>query len=96
VKPTKRDDDAIVDLLDVLLDEGVVVEADVLITVADVPLVGVKLRAAVAGMTTMTEYGMLEQWDEAHREANGPEPPDTAAGPSEIPVSADDRTADEP
>lgn len=95
MKPTKRDDDAIVDLLDVLLDQGVVVEADVLITVADVPLVGVKLRAAVAGMATMTEYGMFEEWDEAHREANRPESPDTAAEPSEIPVSDDDRKTDE-
>jgi hypothetical protein len=47
------------DLLDALLREGMVIEADVIVTVADVPLVGINLRAAVAGMTTMVEYGAL-------------------------------------
>lgn len=64
----RRDDDAIVDLVDVVLREGVVVQADILISVADVPLVGVSLRAALAGMTAMREYGFLEEWDEAHRD----------------------------
>lgn len=66
MKP-RKDENAVVDLLDVLLDEGAVLEVDVLITVADVPLVGLKLRAAIAGMATMCEYGMLEQWDEVSR-----------------------------
>lgn len=60
MKPS-RSDDAIVDLLDVILRDGVVVEADVIVTVADVPLVGISLRAAVAGMTTMSEYGLLDE-----------------------------------
>lgn len=61
MRPT-RDDDAVVDLLDVALRDGVVLEADVVVTVADVPLVGISLRAAVAGMTTMTRYGFFEEW----------------------------------
>lgn len=59
MKPT-RNDDAVVDLLDVILRDGVVVEADVIISVADIPLVGISLRAAIAGMTTMQEYGIFE------------------------------------
>lgn len=59
MKP-ERSEDAVVDLLDVILEEGVVVEADVIVSVADVPLVGVSLRAAVAGMATMTEYGVFD------------------------------------
>lgn len=55
-----RSDDAVVDLLDVILRDGVIVEADVIVTVADVPLVGISLRAAVAGMATMEDYGLLE------------------------------------
>ncbi len=55
-----RNQDAVVDLLDVILRDGVVVEADVVISVADVALVGISLRAAIAGMTTMTEYGVFE------------------------------------
>jgi hypothetical protein len=62
------DDDAVVDLVDVLLQEGAVLDADVVVSVADIPLVGIKLRAAVAGMTTMTEYGLFEEWDERLRE----------------------------
>jgi hypothetical protein len=67
MRPTKSDDDALVDLVDVILRKGAVIEADVVIAVADIPLVGLKLRAALAGMTTMTEYGMFEEWDETQR-----------------------------
>ncbi|MFC6824025.1 gas vesicle protein GvpM [Halopelagius fulvigenes] len=68
MKPSKGDQHAVVDLVDMLLHKGAVVEADVLITVADIPLVGLKLRAALAGMATMREYGMFEEWDEVQRE----------------------------
>ncbi|WP_425491802.1 gas vesicle protein GvpM [Halohasta salina] len=63
MEPTADSEDVIVDLLDVLLEKGVVLEADVVIGVADIPLVGIKLRAAIAGLTTMREYGMFEEWD---------------------------------
>ncbi|GAA0198201.1 gas vesicle protein GvpM [Haladaptatus pallidirubidus] len=66
MKPTK-DDHAVVDLLDVLLRDGAIIQADVVITVADIPLVGLSLRAAIAGMTTMTDYGYFEEWDELQR-----------------------------
>ena len=66
MKP-RRDDDAVVDLLDVILRDGVVLQADVIISVAEVPLVGLQLRAALAGMDTMTEHGLLTDWDEETR-----------------------------
>jgi hypothetical protein len=66
VEPT-RDDDAVVDLLDVLLRDGAMIQADIIVTVADVPLIGINLRAAVAGMATMREYGFFEDWDAATR-----------------------------
>ncbi|WP_267643768.1 gas vesicle protein GvpM [Haloarchaeobius amylolyticus] len=70
MKPTRDPDDALVDLVDVLLAEGVLVQADVLVSVADIPLVGIELRAAVAGLATMREYGLLADWDrEVRREA---------------------------
>jgi hypothetical protein len=65
VEPTRDDPHAVVELLDVLLREGVVLQADVVISVADVPLVGLSLRAAVAGMATMTEHGLLTEFDDA-------------------------------
>ena len=51
------------DVLDRALDKGLVLHADVIVSVAGVPLVGVSLRAAVAGIDTMLEYGYFKEWD---------------------------------
>ncbi len=59
------------DLLDRVLDKGLVIHADVIISVAGIPLIGVNLRAAIAGMETMLEYGMMRDWDEAIRAREG-------------------------
>ena len=67
MKPS-RDEHAIVDLVDVLLREGALLQADVVVTVADIPLIGLNLRAALAGMATMTEYGILTDWDREIRQ----------------------------
>ncbi len=67
MQPTKNDRHAIVELIDVLLRDGAIIQADVIVTVADIPLIGISLRAAVAGMTTMSEYGIFEEWDASHR-----------------------------
>jgi hypothetical protein len=58
----------LVDLLDRLLDKGVLINADLIITVAGVPLVGITLKAALAGMETMLDYGIMEAWDRSTRE----------------------------
>ena len=63
----RKDDEALVDVLDVLLRDGAVLRADVIVSVADIPLIGIKLTAAIAGMETMQEYGLFEQWDIEHR-----------------------------
>lgn len=67
MQPTKNEEHALVELLDVLLEEGVVIQADVIVTVADIPLVGISLRAAIAGMATMSAHGAFEGWDAAVR-----------------------------
>ena len=67
MEPSKPEEGAVVDLVDAILRDGVVLQADVIISVADVPLIGLKLRAALAGMDTMTEYGIFEDWDRTHR-----------------------------
>lgn len=53
----------LVDLLDRVLDKGVVIHADLIISVAGIPLIGVSLRAALAGIETMLKYGMLQDID---------------------------------
>ncbi|MDI6655325.1 MAG: gas vesicle protein GvpJ [Candidatus Hydrothermarchaeota archaeon] len=67
MKPN-RDDSPLVDLVEVILDKGAVVSADIVILVAGIPLVGINLRAAIAGMETMLRYGMMQAWDERVRE----------------------------
>jgi hypothetical protein len=60
-----------VDLLDRALDKGVILDADLIVHVAGIPLLGVSLRAALAGVETMLRYGMWVDWDEAQRVAAG-------------------------
>jgi len=66
MEPTK-DSNSLVDLIDRILDKGAVIQADIIISVAGVPLIGVNLRAAIAGIETMLKYGMMEAWDESIR-----------------------------
>jgi len=51
------------DLLERLLDKGVVLSLDLVIGVAGIPLIGVNLRAAIASLETMLEYGFMEALD---------------------------------
>lgn len=68
----------LVDLLDRVLDKGLVVQADVIISVAGIPLIAVNLRATIAGMQTMLEHGCLTAWDQALREEALPVRPSRA------------------
>lgn len=67
MEPTRDTHATLVDLLDRVLDKGLVLDADLIIHVAGIPLLGVKLRAAIAGMETMLKYGIWQDWDEAQR-----------------------------
>ena len=68
MEPTRNSHATLVDLLDRVLDKGLVINADLIISLAGVPLIGVNLRAALAGMETMLEYGLMKEWD-AHTRA---------------------------
>ena len=65
--PTRDTHATLVDLLDRILDKGLILDADLIIHVAGIPLLGVKLKAALAGMETMLKYGIWEDWDDAQR-----------------------------
>ena len=62
-------DGALVDLVDRILVKGVILHADVIISVSGVPLIGINLKAAIAGLTTMVDYGMMGTWDEQIRKS---------------------------
>ena len=67
MEPTRNTHATLVDLLDRILDKGLVINADIIISVAGIPLIGVNLRAALAGMETMLKYGVMQAWDEKTR-----------------------------
>jgi ribosomal protein L37E len=67
MEPERNTNAGLVDLLDRVLDKGLVLNADLLISVAGIPLLGINLKAALAGMNTMLKYGVWEDWDAAQR-----------------------------
>lgn len=68
MEPVRERQATVNDLLDRLLDKGVVVSLDLVIGVGGIPLIGVSLRAAVAAIETMIEYGFMKAWDEKTRQ----------------------------
>lgn len=68
MEPVRGTRATLVDLLDRILDKGLIINADVIISVAGIPLIGVNLRAALAGMETMLKYGVMQAWDERIRD----------------------------
>jgi len=67
MEPSRDTHATLVDLLDRILDKGLVINADIIISVAGIPLIGVNLKAALAGMETMLKYGVMQAWDEKSR-----------------------------
>lgn len=57
----------LVDLLDRILDKGVIVNADAIVSLAGIPLIAIQLNALVASVETMLSYGMWQDWDSAIR-----------------------------
>lgn len=67
MEPMRNDRITLVDLLDRVLDKGLLINADLIISVAGVPLIGVKLNAAIASIETMSKYGIMVDWCEAKK-----------------------------
>jgi hypothetical protein len=81
-KPTRTQGD-LAQMLETLLDKGVVINADIAITIGDTELLGVKLRAAIASFETAAEYGLefpLGTDLESVPEPSVPEPADATDG----------------
>lgn len=55
-----RDDSAnsLIDVIERILDKGVIINADICVSVAGVELLGIKIRAAVASFETAAKYGL--------------------------------------
>ncbi len=57
-----KNNSGIVELIDRCLNKGVILNADLIITVADVPLLAVNLKLLLASVETMLKYGVMEDW----------------------------------
>ncbi|MBI3753943.1 MAG: gas vesicle protein [Deltaproteobacteria bacterium] len=63
MEPIRERNITLTDLLDRVLDKGLVIRADIIISLAGIPMIGINLGAAIAGMETMLKYGIMEEWD---------------------------------
>ena len=58
MKPEKEETNSLADVIDRLLDKGLVINADIAISLAGTELLGIKIRAALASFETAARYGL--------------------------------------
>ncbi|AGB16515.1 Gas vesicle protein [Halovivax ruber XH-70] len=56
-QPSRQQAD-LADVLELLLDKGIVINADIAVSIGDTELLGVQLRAAIASFETAAKYGL--------------------------------------
>jgi hypothetical protein len=56
-KPTRTQGD-LAEMLELVLDKGVVINADIAVSIGDTELLSVELRAAIASFETAAQYGL--------------------------------------
>ena len=58
LQATKGESSGLADVIDRVLDKGLVINADICVSVAGVELLGIKIRAALASFETAAKYGL--------------------------------------
>lgn len=58
LEATRQSSGTLVDVIDRILDKGLVINADITVSVAGVELLGIKIRAALASFETAIRYGL--------------------------------------
>jgi hypothetical protein len=58
LEPARDRGDAVADVIDAVLDKGLVINADIMVSLAGVELLGIKIRAALASFETAARYGL--------------------------------------
>jgi hypothetical protein len=75
--PTSLGQSSLVDLIDRILDKGLIINVDISISLVGVELLGIKLNAAIASFETAARYGLefpsstnlqLPVWENAAKE----------------------------
>jgi hypothetical protein len=63
MEPQRGSQATLEDLVERVLDKGIVLKLDLIIGVAGIPLIGISLQGAIAAIETMLDYGMMQAWD---------------------------------
>lgn len=58
MRPQREGEGSLAHVVEVLLDKGLVLNADIMVSVAGVELLGIRLRAALASFETAAHYGL--------------------------------------
>jgi hypothetical protein len=58
MQPRRDDSGSLIHVVETLLDKGLVLNADIMVSVAGVELLGIRLRAALASFETAARYGL--------------------------------------
>jgi Gas vesicle protein len=61
----------LVDLLDRILDKGVIINGDIILSVAGVDLLALKINLVIASLETAKRYGIELPWEKWERESKG-------------------------
>ncbi|MGV1005982.1 MAG: gas vesicle protein [Candidatus Nanopelagicales bacterium] len=69
MEPVNSYEAGVTDLLERILDKGVMIRLDLVISVADIPLIGLQAQLAIASIETMNKYGMMADWDTETRQS---------------------------
>lgn len=74
LEPTRERGSGLAEVVELILDKGLVINADLTVSVAGVELLGIKVRAALASFETAARYGLefpsdVNRNTEAWREA---------------------------
>ncbi len=67
-----RRDLSLVDLLDRILEKGVVINGDITVSVGSVELLSVKVNLVIASLETAKRYGLRLPWEEQHKTRSPP------------------------
>jgi ribosomal protein L37E len=58
MEPRRDPEGSLVNVIETLLDKGLVVNADIMVSVGGVELLGIRIRAALASFETAARYGL--------------------------------------
>jgi len=58
LQATRNEASGLADVIDRVLDKGLVINADICVSVAGVELLGIRIRAAIASFETAAKYGL--------------------------------------